>query len=107
MVDAGNHNVIQHNVIRNGWQRVCIYQGSAYNVVRHNYFTLGYGSYGHFGEWGGSFLGDLGQNCASYVLMKYLEGGSSTADRGVQLVSCGRGNEVSNNEMLRGATGFG
>ena len=105
MVDAGNHNVIQHNVIRNGRQRVSIYQGSAYNVVRHNYFTLGYGSYGHFGEWGGSFLGDLGQNCASYTLMKYLEGGSSTADRGVQLVSCGRGNEVSNNEMHRGGDG--
>ncbi|UCG42171.1 MAG: right-handed parallel beta-helix repeat-containing protein [candidate division WOR-3 bacterium] len=103
VLDNSSYNIIQHNVIRNGDTRIRVENNSAYNLIRHNYITLGYGDYGHFGEWGSQATAD---NCASYTLGKYLEGHGSSRDQGIRLSSCGGGNEISNNEIRRGAIGI-
>jgi hypothetical protein len=100
-ITGGGHNIIQGNVIRHGWSAIALYGGTAFNTISGNDITLGYGDYGHFGEWE-SGPDSLGQNCASYVILKFFEGVASSKHMHIGVYECGPGNTILNNTIHRG-----
>ncbi|MBN2466012.1 hypothetical protein JXD38_10375 [candidate division WOR-3 bacterium] len=100
--DGSDHNIFRHNVVRHGNQRMTL-SGSSGNLIEHNYFSLGYGEYGCFGEWGAPYTGILARRYAAYALGKWLAGNGSSLDRGVVL--SGK-NEFANNTVRQGDIGI-
>lgn len=98
---TGDYNTIQDCDVRNGDYRISI--GGNHNLITQNTFELGYDTCGKFGEWGDYSNPTSNRRTALYALGKWLEGNSSSADRGVSVG--GTANELSHNTIERGSIG--
>jgi len=103
-IDNSDSCIVQYCYIENGNERIIVDNGSAYNNIKHNFFTLGYPDFGQFGEFvAGHYPPVAVRRQAMYQLGKYLEGASSSLDQGVRFYECGPGNELDSNEITRGS----
>jgi hypothetical protein len=103
-IDNSDSCIVQDCYIEHGNNRIVVDNGSAYNNIKRNTFTLGYPSFGQFGEFvGGHYPTVAIRRNAMYTIGKYLEGAGSSLDQGVRFFECGPGNELDSNNMSRGS----
>lgn len=102
--NGSDHNIIQNCVLRNGCTRIQFNGGSAYNLFKNNDCAIGYGAWTETGEWDGPTINN--HRLAMYGLGKWIEGASSSRDRGVQFALAGDSNIVEDNYIHDGSIGL-
>jgi hypothetical protein len=101
-LNNSDHNIIQDCVIRHGDDRILVDGGSANNTIRRNDMSLGYDTFGHFGEWG--MHAAVIRSAAMYKISKQWDGHGVSTDGGVVLENCGKGNVLDSNTIRDGST---
>lgn len=105
--ESAQHNVVERCFLTNGHNRVVITGGAAHNIIRDNEMTLNYYGYDDPGAWGTAERNlHTSIRCRIYLAFKYIQGPSSSDDRGVLIRSAGPGNEISGNHIYAGLIGI-
>lgn len=105
--EGARHNTVERCFLTNGHNRVVIADGAAHNIIRDNEMTLNYHGYDDPGAWGAvEKTMHTSIRCRIYLAFKYIQGPSSSDDRGVLLRRTGPGNEIAGNHIYAGLIGI-
>ncbi len=105
--EDARHNTVEDCFLSNGHNRVVITAGAAHNTVRNNEMTLNYHGHDDPGAWGTrERTRHTATRCRIYRVFKYIQGPSSSDDRGVLVRGAGPGNEIAGNHIYSGLIGI-